>query len=359
MKRILRQSIGIDVGKDELVLKFARLHEDFQREIVSSQVVKNNLQGFSKLLSWCEKLKTMEIGLRFVLEATGVYYEALACYLVDHGQKVSVILPNRAKAFSKTLVIKTVNDMTAAESLAVMGLEKQLDDWQKPGEEINLLKQLNREKEQLIQERSIIKNQLHAEQHSAWPVEQSIKRMKDRIRYVTKQIKQVELEMEQILNGNASLKERIGQVCTIVGVGQVTALSVVAETAGFNLIRNKKQLASYAGYDVVDKISGTSVRGKPHISHKGNKNLRKAMHYPALTAIKHDPKMKQLYVRLLSKHGIKMKALVAVQRKMLVLIYTLWKNEQEYDPEYEIKLKNLGQPTKETALTELDQVRSY
>jgi transposase len=358
MKKLLRQSVGIDVGKDELVSKFARLCEDFHREIPSSQVVKNNLQGFSKLLSWCDKLKEKQIELRFVIEATGVYYEALACYLVDKGQQVSVILPNRAKAFSKTLTTKTVTDMTAAESLAVMGLEKQLDDWQKPGEEINHLKQLNREREQLLQERSMIKNQLHAEQHSAWPVEQSIKRMKDRIRYVTKQIKQVELEMRQILKGNATLQEKMDKICTMVGVGQVTAISVVAETAGFNLIRNKKQLTSYAGYDIVDKISGTSVRGKPHISHKGNKNLRKAMHYPALSAIKHDPKMKQFYIRLLSKHGIKMKALVAVQRKMLVLIYTLWKNDQEYDPDYEIKIKYLGQPTKETALTELDQVRS-
>lgn len=358
MKKMLRQSVGIDVGKDELVTKFARLYEDFHREIPSSQVVKNNLQGFSKLLSWCDKLKEKQIELRFVIEATGVYYEALACYLVDKGQQVSVILPNRAKAFSKTLTTKTVTDMTAAESLAVMGLEKQLDDWQKPGEEINHLKQLNREREQLLQERSMIKNQLHAEQHSAWPVEQSIKRMKDRIRYVTKQIKQVELEMRQILKGNATLQEKMDKICTMVGVGQVTAISVVAETAGFNLIRNKKQLTSYAGYDIVDKISGTSVRGKPHISHKGNKNLRKAMHYPALTAVKHDPKMKQLYVRLLSKHGIKMKALVAVQRKMLVLMYTLWKNDMEYNPEYETKIKYLGQPTKETALTELDQVRS-
>lgn len=358
MKKMLKQSVGIDVGKDELVSKFARLHEDFQQEIVSSQAVTNNLTGFSKLLSWCDKLKAKEIELRFVMEATGVYYEALACYLVEKGHRVSVILPNRAKAFSKTLKVKTVTDMTAAESLAVMGLEKQLDDWQKPEEEINYLKQLNREREQLLQERSMIKNQLHAEQHSAWPVEQSIKRMKDRIRYVTKQIKQVELEMQHILKGNAILNNRIGKICTMVGVGQVTALSVVAETAGFNLIRNKKQLASYAGYDVVDKLSGTSVKGKPHISHKGNNNLRKAMHYPALTAIKHDPKMKQFYIRLLSKHGIKMKALVAVQRKMLVLIYTLWKNEQEYDPDYETKIKYLGQSIKETALTELDQVRS-
>ena len=123
-------------------------------------MLKNNRKGFDKLLSWVNKLKVKDVEVRFVMEATGVYHEGLACYLVDKGHKVSVILPNRAKAFSKTLTTKTVTDMTASESLAVMGLEKQLDDWQKPGEQINHLKQLNREREQLIQERSMIKNQL-------------------------------------------------------------------------------------------------------------------------------------------------------------------------------------------------------
>lgn len=358
MKKILKQSVGVDIGKDELVSKYARLNESFHQEIVSSQELKNNLKGFKALLSWVNKLKVKDIELRFIIEATGVYYEALACYLVDHGQKVSVILPNRAKAFSKTLVIKTVNDMTASESLAVMGLEKQLDDWQKPGEEINHLKQLNREREQLIQERSMIKNQLHAEQHSAWSVERSISRMKDRIRYINKQIKQVEQEMQHILKGNPVLKDRIDKICSISGVGHITAMAVIAETNGFNLIRNKKQLVSYAGYDVVEKTSGTSVRGKPRISHRGNKNIRKAMYFPAMTAIKHDPKMKQLYQRLLNKHGIKMKALVAIQRKMLVLVYTLWRKDEVYDPEYVSKIKYLGQPHMETALTELDLVRS-
>jgi transposase len=85
MKKMLRQSVGIDVGKDELVSKYTRLHEDFQREIVSSQVVKNNPEGFRKLLSWCNKLKVKDLELRFVIEATGVYYEALACFLADQG----------------------------------------------------------------------------------------------------------------------------------------------------------------------------------------------------------------------------------------------------------------------------------
>lgn len=61
------------------------------------------------------------------------------------------------------------------------------------------------------------------------------------------------------------------------------------------------------------------------------------MHLPALTAVKWDDTFREIYARLISKHGIKMKALVAVQRKILELIYILFKNETVYDKEYKTK----------------------
>ena len=123
---------------------------------------------------------------------------------------------------------------------------------------------------------------------------------------------------------------------------------LLAETeAGYNpaqahnLIRNKRQLTSYAGLDVKEKQSGTSVKGKPRISKKGNKYLRRAMHLPALAAIRHDDRFKAVFVRLVSKHGIKMKAAVAVQRKLLEMMFTLFKNQTKYD-------KNFFNKNKET-----------
>lgn len=83
--------------------------------------------------------------------------------------------------------------------------------------------------------------------------------------------------------------------------------------------------------DVKEKQSGTSVKGKPRISKKGNRNLRKSMHLPALTVVKWDDNFRAIYARLVSKHGIKMKALVPIQRKILELIYILFKNETIYD----------------------------
>ena len=58
------------------------------------------------------------------------------------------------------------------------------------------------------------------------------------------------------------------------------------------------------------------------------------MHLPALAAIRHDERFKNIFIRLVSKHGIKMKAAVAIQRKMLEMIYTLYKTGNKYDKNY-------------------------
>ena len=131
----------------------------------------------------------------------------------------------------------------------------------------------------------------------------------------------------------------------------------MSETNGFNLTRNKRQLVSYAGLDVIVKDSGTSVKSKPRISHRGNKYLRKALHFPAFAAIRKNEHMKNLFKRLVQKHGIKMKAAIAVQRKMLELIYILWKKEEMFDAEKyqnQTTVKEIEQ-AQGLALTELAQ----
>ncbi|MDQ6482694.1 IS110 family transposase, partial [Dyadobacter sp. LHD-138] len=72
-------------------------------------------------------------------------------------------------------------------------------------------------------------------------------------------------------------------------------------------------------------------------SKKGNRSLRKAMYLPSMSAVKWDDNFKNMYVRIVSKQGIKMKALIAVQRKLLELAYTLFKTKASYDKSYESK----------------------
>lgn len=182
--------------------------------------------------------------------------------------------------------------------------------------------------------KTICKNQLHAEQAEAQPHKKSIARVKKRIEILAKQEKEIEADLRELIKTDAEIQKLVILLCSISGVGLLTAATVLGETNGFDLIRNKRQLASYAGLDVKEKQSGTSIKGKPRISKKGNKNLRKAMHLPALAAIRHDERFKAVFARLVSRHGIKMKAAVAVQRKLLEMMFTVFKKQEKYDRDY-------------------------
>ncbi len=332
MEKIIKQCVGIDISQKEIDVTFGTYGLDQEIDFLESKKFKNDEKMFSKFLIWALNLSDKEIPLFFVMEATGVYHESLACFLHDNQHKVIVVLPKRASNYAKTLEVKTVTDKEASKSLTRMGLEKKMDLWVKPDPAYNILKQLTREREQLQKAKTATKNQIHAEDTSAWTNLESIKRAKKRLKILEAQVAEIEKEIHEFVKNQPDLNRRMQFMLSIKGIGLITAATIIGETNGFLTIKNKRQLVSYAGYDIIRKDSGTSVHSKPRISKKGNKHIRKAMHFPALTSIRHNEQTKDQFVRMVQKHGIKMKAAVAIQRKLLVMMYTLWKKEEYFDP---------------------------
>lgn len=352
MEQIVKQSLGIDCSKKDFTVTFSicdALHEVSHR---GSRTFLNNQSGFKELQAWIPKHLNARISFICVIEATGVYHEELVYFLCDSGYPVSVVLPKRAKDFSRTMKIKKVTDKIASQYLAVMGLEKKLDTWGKPEPVYVKIKRLNREKERIQDHITQLKNHLEAEQQSYYSDKSAINRIKQTLKLLSRQRLQIIQELHEVVDRKPELKGKIDKLCTITGIGLLTATTVVGETNGFNGIRNQRQLVSYAGYDMMNHESGTSVRTKPRISKRGNKHIRKAMHMPALSALKSNPQYKALHQRITDRTGIKMKGVVAVQRKLLILLYTLWKNDDVFDSEYE---KREGS---KTLPRELDRVRS-
>lgn len=179
----------------------------------------------------------------------------------------------------------------------------------------------------IVDQRLMVKNQLHAEKVEAIPNETSLKRIAEKIKFLNEQEKEIKMDIAMLLKDYPDIMKRVKNICAIPGVGELTAVIVLAETNGFELIRNKKQLTGYAGLDVREKQSSTSVKGKPRISKKGNRHLRKSLHLPPLSSVKYNKSHRDLYERIVAKSEIKMKALIAVQRKMLELIFVVDKNK--------------------------------
>lgn len=347
MRKIVKQVLAIDVDQKLLVTTLGRMYDDWTPELYAQKTFDNTKKGFEALLTWVKKNTVTEVAVRFIMEATGVYHEQVAYFLDANNEEVTVVLPNKISNYMRTLEVKTITDKTASEAIARFGLERKLELWRRPKCVYKKLRQLTRERDQLVAERTMVKNQLHAEQAEAEPGKSSIARIKTRIKMLDEQEQEIKAEISQFIATDTEMKKVVVLLCSLSGIGILTAATVLGETNGFELIRNRRQLASYAGFDVKEKQSGTSVKANPKISKKGNKYLRKAMHMPALAAIRHDERFKAVFARIVSKHGIKMKAAVAVQRKLLEMIFTLYKTNKKYDKEYltndTVQANNTGQ----------------
>ena len=177
--------MGVDVAQKELVVTLGRMVEDLSINLYGHKVFKNNEKGFLALLEWVKKLTNDKKKVRFVMEATGVYHQKFAYFLDEKQYEVCVVLPNKISNYMHTLDNKTITDKTCSEAIAQFGLERKLDLWHRPRTIYKNLQQLTRERDQIVFERSMVKNHLHAEQSEAEPNQSSILRITTRIKFLS------------------------------------------------------------------------------------------------------------------------------------------------------------------------------
>jgi transposase len=266
-------------------------------------------------------------------EATGVYYEHLAHFLFQHNYQVAVILPNKIRNYAKSLESKSKTDPIDAATITRFGLERQLSLWTPPSDTLKALRDLCREYHCLKANCTQIKNQLHALNASFKPHRKSFIRKTQLLKFLQRQVALIQKELRDLVKTEPDLAQRLKNIKTAKGLGDISILTVLSETRCFQLVSNQKQLASYAGFDIVFNDSGLK-KGKTSISKKGNTFIRKALFMPALSACRANPQLKNFYQRLVAKGKNKKLVIIAVARKLLLLIYTLWKTNSPYIPDY-------------------------
>ncbi|MBA3286198.1 MAG: IS110 family transposase [Nitrosopumilus sp.] len=339
--KLIKKVIGVDVSKDSFTVRFGTLDQELNQTISKPFKFTNNLKGFKQLLKTIgevhyfnsQDISSKNIPVWFVMEATGVYYENLAYFLAENKFSLSVVLPNKVKNFAKTLDNKSKTDDIDAANQTQYGLEKKLKPWLAPPKIFKELKELAREYQSIKQSISSLKNKLHAKSYSYEANKETVKRLNLHKKFLEQQLKQVKDQIKKLIKSDNELNERINTVTTIKGVGLITVVTAVTETNAFASIENKNQLASYAGYDIIHDQSGTH-KGKTKISKKGNSNLRTAFYMPALSAARYNNNLKSLYIRLCKTKVNKKIALIAVARKLLILVYCLWKKNEKFIQNY-------------------------
>lgn len=329
-----KQAVGIDISKDTFAACLGSQQQNGELVFTSGELFKNTKSGFNRLLRWVKPVVDGNVPLVFLMEATGVYYQSLAHHLHGIGKTVHVVLPNKSAHYGKSLNVKTKTDAVDARVLAQFGLERTHSQWCPPHPLLRELRNLTRYYEQLQQQKTALNNMMVSKQdaHQVQPF--IVHSNKTLIRQLERQMQRCTEQIEALIASNQELTEQVDRLASIKGVGWATVAVILAETNGFEGIQNVRQLVSYAGYDVVERQSGTSVKGKTRISKKGNRFIRKALYFPAMVACRFNPDLKAFYQRASQNKPSKMIGQVAVQRKLLVLMYSMHKHKTYYREGY-------------------------
>lgn len=325
--------LGIDVSKASL--QVALIADTSKgRKILGTHKFSNKQEGFEALLEWVNKKAKVE-EVHAVMEATGIYHENIADYLYALGIKLSVELPNKIKHFAKCLNLKTKTDSVDARTIAQYGLERRPPLWKPMAHGFAEMRGLSRAIHAFKQDHARYKNRLAALRATDRTTAQLTQHIEQHLQHIKQAINQMEQELLQLAAADADFMERVERVETIKGVGKLTIIRLLCETNGFSLMANARQAVSYAGLDVMGYESGT-INRKGHISKRGNPRIRQLLYTPAMVAAHRGAvPIMQLYQRVVERNPTsKRKAIVAAERKLLVLIYTLWRNNAAYDPEY-------------------------
>ena len=157
-----------------------------------------------------------------------------------------------------------------------------------------------------------------------------LEQLLDELELIEKHLGGIECSMEETL-----MKTGYGEMfLSVKGIGIITAASFLGETGDPLRFKNARQIANYAGYNLVEDSSGKSKSGT-HISKRGRAQLRSLLYNMAFTMVSHNAEMKALhkYLTTRSKNPLKKKqSLVVVSKKIITVIYALLKKQTVYNP---------------------------
>lgn len=324
----MKYIIGIDVSKAKLDCCWI---QDIAAGKIKTKVWPNTPKGHQELLTWASlQLGVSTEQITFVMEATGVYHEALAYHLHGAGAGVVVTNPAQVRDYAKSLAVRTKNDRKDSVVLARFGHTQPWRAWQPESPEIRELRALlsrleavqkDLQRENNRQEKAQISAASEEVQHSIELVTQALEKEKRRL----------ERLLDDHIERHPGLKKDRALLESIPGVGGVISRYMLAVYHSRSF-RKGRQMAAYLGLVPVEHSSGSSVRARPRLSKAGNAVIRAKLYMPAVVSTRHNPDAKALYERLCANGKAKMSAIGAVMRKLVHICFGVLKHQQTYSP---------------------------
>lgn len=278
----------------------------------------------------CEGLKQLKRRLAghsvvlIVIEATGKFHRLARRNLHDSGFAVAVIDPLKSRHFAKAIGQLAKTDKVDARMLALYGA--MIEPKAKPpaSEALEAFQELVRARETLVTQRTAFLNQLGDAKGTF--LKQQLRRQ---IRTLEGSLDKLQKEIVRIVKADPALARRYEILFSIKGIGEVTAIAILANFPEIGTC-NAKQSAMIAGLAPIANDSGD--RAGQRCIKGGRAPLRTGIYMAAVSAASSNPGLKAFYQRLLAKGKLRMVALTAVMRKLIVLANTLIKEDRLWEP---------------------------
>jgi len=304
--------VGIDVAKhtvDVYVLPSGqRIHCTRQR------------QAMQQLVGQLRPLQPSCVAM----EATGGYERVVATELAAAGLPVVVLNPRWVRDFARSTGRLAKTDRLDAEMIAQYAAQVKPRVRPLPDALTRQLKELSGRRRQLMTLRVAEGNRL---EHAA---EAAIRRsIQTVLKTIQREVERVDRLIGEAIDEHLPCREKVERIESVPGVARRTATVLVASLPELGQL-NRRQIAALVGVAPINRDSGT-WRGKRMIG-GGRTEVRNALYMPTLVAIQHNPVIRRFYHRLLEAGKAKMTAVVACMRKLLVILNTMLKNQQDWKP---------------------------
>lgn len=312
--------IGVDVSKAKLDVALLLAGGKFRDKVVA-----NSRKGFAEMVAWLAKhgVSTGHV----CMEATGAYWEELAEYLADAGFEVSVVNPAHIKSYGESLGSRSKTDKADARVIAQFCAERRPAIWQAPSPAVRELRALVRRRDALIELRT---QELNRQEVASQP--QVLRSIEQVLAHLNKQIKEIEKQINDHIDKDPTLKEQSRLLQSIPGVGDATTGMLLSQYGGQLRFGSTRQAVAFGGLDTRHRESGSSVRGKPRMSKKGDSSLRAALYMPAVVAMTKTMWGKAFAKRLTEAGKPKMLIIGALMRKMVEIAYAILKSGKPFNP---------------------------
>lgn len=145
---------------------------------------------------------------------------------------------------------------------------------------------------------------------------------------IKKQKKRIENRLEELLHETGYYTNMI----SIKGIGVVTAAMFLGEVGEIKRFNSYEQIRRYAGLNLIENSSGTH-KGTTKISKRGRATLRSVLYLMACNMVNKNEEIKKLYKYLTTRKEKPLKkkqALIAIEGKIIQIIYVLTTKNLEY-----------------------------